>query len=283
MRGDVPCRDTGRVRTAGDRSPGARLVAALVLVVPALAACGAPASGPVAAPTVTVRPDAVVKAAAPSPVVPTPTPTLVPPSTPTPAATPAPAPPVPAYTGTVSALTPEVVVRMSASWRPGCPVPLEDLRYVTVTHHGFEGQVSQGELVVHADVADGIVEVFRALFAAGYPIRSMRLVDDFGADDDASMAADNTSAFNCRAITGGTAWSEHAYGRAIDVNPVENPYVIGRHVAPPAGRAFASRTPAPGVILADDVVVRAFAAAGWRWGGYWDSPVDYQHFSVSGR
>lgn len=265
------------MRTAGDRSSGGHRVAALagvVVLAVGLAGCGPSAGEPVTPATVTVEPDAVAKAAAPAPVVPTPTPT----PTPTPAPT-----PTSAYHGTVSTLTPEVVARMSASWRPGCPVPLEDLRYVTVTHHGFEGQVLPGELVVHADVADGIVEVFRALFDAGYPIRSVRLVDDFGADDDASMAADNTSAFNCRAITGGTAWSEHAYGRAIDVNPVENPYVVGRHVAPPAGRAFAARTPAPGVILADDAVVRAFAAAGWQWGGYWDSPVDYQHFSVSGR
>lgn len=273
------------MRTVADRPTGARLVAALaglgvLVLVLVLGACGGPTSDARAIATVTVPPDAVAKAAAPSPVVPTPTPTPTPTATPTPTPTPT---PTSAYSGTVSALSPETVARMHASWRPGCPVPLEDLRYVTVTHHGFEGQVQQGELVVHADVADGIVEVFQALFDAGYPIRSMRLVDDFGADDDASMAADNTSAFNCRAITGGTAWSEHAYGRAIDVNPVENPYVVGRHVAPPAGRAFASRTPAPGVILADDAVVRAFAAAGWQWGGYWDSPVDYQHFSVSGR
>ena len=97
------------------------------------------------------------------------------------------------------------------------------------------GEKVQGELVVHADAAEDMVTVFRALFDAGYPVRSMRLVDDFDASDDASMDADNTSAFNCRAITGGTGWSEHAYGRAIDVNPVENPYVSGSSVGPSAG------------------------------------------------
>lgn len=172
---------------------------------------------------------------------------------------------------------------MSSSWHEGCPVPLEDLRYVTVTHYGFAGEVVQGELVVHSDAADAMVTVFHALWDAGYPVRSLRLVDDFGGSDDASMAADNTSALNCRAVTGGTRWSEHAYGRAIDVNPVENPYVLGRHVAPPAGREFAGRPDLPGVIHDDDAVVQAFASVGWTWGGDWPSPVDYQHFSATGR
>ena len=110
--------------------------------------------------------------------------------------------PPPDFTSTISEITPELAARMEPSWRPGCPVPLEDLRYVTVTHRDFDGEKVQGELVVHADAAEDMVTVFRALFDAGYPVRSMRLVDDFGASDDASMDADNTSAFNCRAITG---------------------------------------------------------------------------------
>ncbi|MFS0704345.1 M15 family metallopeptidase [Cellulomonas sp. 179-A 9B4 NHS] len=162
-------------------------------------------------------------------------------------------------------------------------MPLGELRYLTVTHDNMAGAVVTGELVVHADVADGLVEVFRTLFDARFPIASMRLVDDFGADDDASMAADNTSAFNCRAVTGGTGWSEHSYGRAIDVNPVENPYVRGATVLPPAGAAFVDRHAAPRVILDGDVVVQAFAAHGWQWGGHWTSPKDHQHFSTTGR
>jgi poly-gamma-glutamate synthesis protein (capsule biosynthesis protein) len=200
---------------------------------------------------------------------------------PPPAAQPATA--LPMFASSIVPIDAALAERMSASWRPGCPVPLEDLRYVTFTYLDFEDQVRTGEVVVHADVAEAIVDVFAALFAARYPLRQVRLVDDFGADDTTSMEADNTSAFNCRAVTGGTAWSEHAYGRAIDVNPVENPYVLGTHVSPSAGRDFAARPEAPGVIQADDVVVRAFAAAGWRWGGYWASPIDYQHFSVNGR
>lgn len=235
----------------------------------------------------------LLAACAPAPPDEPPGPRTVGPSLPSVRATPpAPAPPdpaaaaaaVPLFRAAVGPITPELADRMTpSSWRSGCPMPLEDLRYLTVSHVTFEGTVATGELVVHADVADGLVGVFEALFAARYPIRSLRLVDDFGGDDDDSMAADNTSAFNCRAITGGTSWSEHAYGRAIDLNPVENPYVLGRHVAPTAGREFADRPALPGVIHHDDVVVRAFAAAGWQWGGYWDGPVDYQHFSVSGR
>ena len=250
------------------------LVAGVVLL--ALGACG-PTDDPDPAPTGTTGPASSSSSPSPS-ASPTPTPT---PARPSP--TPSPTPTSPAFTSSVAPIDDALAQRMHASWREGCPVPLADLRYVTVTYVDFDGAAHQGELVVHADQAAGIVDVFRALFAAGYPIRSMRLVDDFGADDDASMAADNTSAFNCRAITGGTAWSEHAYGRAIDVNPVENPYVRGGRAAPPAGAEFVERTAAPGVILPDDAVVRAFAAAGWRWGGYWDDPIDYQHFSTTGR
>jgi hypothetical protein len=190
----------------------------------------------------------------------------------------------PVFVATIGPITPELAARMArTSWRRGCPVPLGDLRYVTVSHLTFDGTVAIGEIVVHANLADGVVAVFRALFDAGYPIRSLRLVDDFDGDDDASMAADNTSAFNCRAITRGTGWSEHAYGRALDLNPVENPYVRGSLVLPVEGQPFAARPDLPGVVHADDVVVRAFAAAGWQWGGYWDSPTDYQHFSTTGR
>jgi poly-gamma-glutamate synthesis protein (capsule biosynthesis protein) len=222
-----------------------------------------------------VRPDVVPDKSAP--------PAPAPAETSTPEPTAPTAPPEPEFSSSISEITPELAARMAASWRPGCPVPLESLRYVTVSHVDFDGVVQTGELVLHAEVAEPVVGVFAALFEARYPIRLMRLVDDFGADDTASMEADNTSAFNCRAITGGTGWSEHAYGKALDLNPVENPYVIGNHVAPEAGRAFVDRPDLPGVVHADDLVVQAFAAAGWHWGGYWSSPVDYQHFSLTGR
>lgn len=180
-----------------------------------------------------------------------------------------------------SGITAELAARMSSSWREGCPVPLSDLRYVTVTHWTFEGTEVQGELVVHADVVNSATAVFQELHAQGFAIRSMRLVDDFGGSDDASMAADNTSAFNCRPVAGGTGWSEHAYGRAIDINPRENPYLRGGRVLPPEGAPYADRPDEPGVV--QDPQVAAFAAQGWSWGGDWTDPVDLQHFSTTGR
>jgi hypothetical protein len=174
---------------------------------------------------------------------------------------------------------------MASSWHPGCPVPIQDLRLLTLDYVGFDGRVHSGEMVVHRDVATDVVEVFGSLFDARFPIRRMRLVDDYGGDDDRSMAADNTSAFNCRPVTGGTSWSEHAYGRAIDVNPIQNPYVTDAGtVEPPAGGAYVDRSArAQGVIHVGDAVVDAFDSVGWGWGGAWSDPTDYQHFSATGR
>jgi len=171
---------------------------------------------------------------------------------------------------------------MAASWRPACPVPLADLRYLTVTYRGFDGSDHSGELVVAASVATDVVEVFHRLYNNGFPLASLRLVDDFGGSDDRSMDADNSSAFNCRAVTGGGGFSEHSYGTAIDLNPVENPYLSGATVLPPQGRQFLDRAPGPGVITEGDDVVAAFASIGWTWGGTWSGPIDYQHFSASG-
>ena len=189
------------------------------------------------------------------------------------------------FASSVEPITDAIAARMSASWRPGCPVPLADLRLASVSHWGFDGQPRRGELVVHAEYADRIVEVFRAVFEARFPIEQMRLVDEFGADDDRSMAANNTSAFNCRSATGSNRWSEHAYGRAVDINPVQNPFVRSSGaVLPPAGAQFTDRrSGAAGLITADGPVVAAFRSIGWRWGGDWSSGKDYQHFSSTGR
>ncbi|MGH2986760.1 MAG: M15 family metallopeptidase [Solirubrobacterales bacterium] len=175
---------------------------------------------------------------------------------------------------------------VGSSWRPGCPVHHSKLRLLELTHRGFDGEVHRGRLIVHRGHDREILRVMRRLFEREYEIRRMELIDRYGADDRRSMNADNTSAFNCRFVAGTNRWSMHAYGKAIDVNPVENPYVSGSHVSPPAGEPFADRArDAEGMIHSGDEVVRAFARkAGWRWGGAWPgSTKDYQHFSANGR
>jgi hypothetical protein len=125
--------------------------------------------------------------------------------------------------------------------------------------------------------------VFERLDARSFPIRRIRLVDRFGANDRASMRHDNTSAFNCRYVRGTTVWSQHAFGRAIDLNPVENPYVDGSRVVPRRGRAYVDRTDVrPGMVVRRGVALRAFRRIGWRWGGAWSGARDYQHVSANG-
>jgi poly-gamma-glutamate synthesis protein (capsule biosynthesis protein) len=161
-------------------------------------------------------------------------------------------------------------------------VPLESLRYVAVSYWGFDGVVREGELVVHADAVEALEGAFARLFEQRFPIRSMRLVDDYGGDDDRSMAADNTSGFNCRPVAGSSRWSQHAYGRAVDINPIENPYVHRGTIDPPAAAAFADRADVrPGMLVAGSPAVAAFTEVGWTWGGTWGSP-DHQHVSANG-
>jgi hypothetical protein len=181
------------------------------------------------------------------------------------------------------AIAPVTEADLPASWRPGCPVAPEDLRRVTVTHVGFDGADHTGVLIVHAAWAEALVAVFAQLHDAGFPIERMEPVDAYGGSDDASMAVNNTSAFNCRPVTGGTGWSRHAFGLAIDINPRQNPYVLGDGtVLPPEGVPYAfDRSPRQGVITADGPVVAAFAAIGWRWGGHWRDPIDYQHVDTA--
>ena len=174
--------------------------------------------------------------------------------------------------------------RLGSSWRPGCPVAPAELVLLRLTHVGFDGRPRTGELVVARDVAEEVSGVFGTMYAEQFPVRRMVTVDRFGSDDDASMAFDNTSAFNCRQVTGGTRFSEHSYGTAIDVNPRENPYVTSSRVLPPEGREYLDRSDVrPGMVVEGDVVVRSFDALGWGWGGRYRSLKDYQHFSESGR
>ena len=169
------------------------------------------------------------------------------------------------------------------SWRAGCPVALADLRVVRVSFWGFDGRPHTGTLIVNRTGAAQVARVMGRLYAARFPIRRMTPVDAYGGDDYRSIDADNTSAFNCRPATGSKHWSEHAYGRAIDLDPLENPYVSGGKTSHPASRRYLDRSlRLPGMIHPGDVAVRAFAAEGWGWGGLWNGTRDYQHFSLTG-
>jgi D-alanyl-D-alanine carboxypeptidase len=191
----------------------------------------------------------------------------------------------PTFRGSIATGRDAVRSGVRYSWRRGCPVGPVELRLLRADYWGFDGRVHRGELIVHRVHARRILGVLKKLFQARYPIQRLRLVDAYRADDDRSMAANNTSGFNCRRVSGSSSWSEHAFGRAIDLNPLRNPYVTrGGRVSPPAGRPYANRARrAAGMIHAGDGVVRAFAAAGWRWGGSWSGSRDYQHFSSTGR
>ncbi len=174
---------------------------------------------------------------------------------------------------------------LGGSWSARCPVPAGDLRRVAILHWNDAGEVQSGMLIVHSDHVEDLIVVFAQLFAAEFRIHEMTPVAAFDADDNASMAANNTSAFNCREIDGRPGvWSEHSYGGAVDINPLVNPWVRGSQVDPPQGAAYADReVDAVGIIRAGDVVTQAFADIGWQWGGDWASSKDYQHFSHNGR
>jgi len=191
-----------------------------------------------------------------------------------------PAPPAFAYTiGTVTASD------LPFTWRPGCPLPPSALRLLQVTYWGFDGRAHPGRIVVNQAVSGAVVQVFRTLYEHRFPIHQMVPQDAFHGDDNAAAAADDTSGFNCRAAVapGPPQWSAHAFGEAIDVNDVENPYVYGATVIPPAGRAYLDRADVrTGMAEPGGILVEAFASVGWQWGGRWSPGTDYQHFSSTG-
>ena len=188
---------------------------------------------------------------------------------------------LPPFTSSVSRVT---RAELGRSYHAGCPVGPSQLRLVRLSYVGFDGKAHHGALVVNARVENDMLAVFSFLYRQRFPIRRMEPIAAYRGSDDASMAADNTSAFNCRlaVTTGPKQWSVHAYGEAVDVNPVENPYLEGGKVLPPAGAAYRKRSKGrPGMAVSGGVLVYAFEAAGWQWGGEWASP-DYQHFSLTG-
>ncbi len=242
----------------------------LVVVVGVGAGCGASAPQPAPRATVTVT-------VAPSP------PATAPPSSPSASPSPDTPPPFRASVSLLSQSRRQTMID-SGSWSADCPVSLDDLRLVSLTYWGFDGRPHTGRLIVNQDAVTAIVGALHRLYDARFPIRRMVLVDAYGANDERSMEADNTSAFNGRLVEGSSVWSEHALGRAIDIDPLENPMVKDGAVFPHTAGKFVDRNLGlPGMITANDVVERAFAAYGWGWGGDWHSLKDYQHFSASGR
>jgi len=192
------------------------------------------------------------------------------------------------YQSNISKITPEIKKRMikGNSWRKGCPVPLNDLRYLRVKHKDFRGLEMMGEIIVHKEVAVEVTHIFEALYNDSYPIHKMKLVSDYKGNDWQSIEADNTSAFNCRNATGSKKWSKHSYGKAIDINPIENPYISrsGR-ISHKASLAYKKRVHKKdtyadkAILLKNDKATKIFKEYGWKWGGDWSKVKDYQHFS----
>jgi D-alanyl-D-alanine carboxypeptidase-like protein len=176
---------------------------------------------------------------------------------------------------------------MGRNWHPGCPVGLEDLRALRVSYWDFHGEVREGPIVVHEDVAGDVVWVFERLFRHRFPIKHIGLARKYRPHlDPWHRTGSLTAAFNCRPATGNPgSISQHSYGWAIDINPLQNPYVGSDGMTlRKAARPYRDRTlHEPGMIAPGSIVVRSFARIGWGWGGTWDSIKDYMHFSLTGR
>ena len=192
------------------------------------------------------------------------------------------------YHPQISHITDSVKKRMihGNSWRKGCPVGLQDLRYLHIKYINFYSKTQWGEMIVHKSVAKDVIEIFTELYDIRYPIRKMKLVSDYKGSDWQSIEADNTSAFNCRNATGSKKWSRHSYGKAIDLNSIENPYISrsGR-IAHKASLQYRKRVHKKdtvadkAVLLKNDKATKIFTKHGWKWGGDWHGVKDYQHFS----
>jgi hypothetical protein len=188
----------------------------------------------------------------------------------------------PAFNSSVSAVS---TAQLGATWHPGCPVGPSGLRLVTMSYWGFDDQPHVGTMVVNASVVASVVEVFATLYADRVPIQEMIPESAYGGNDNAAAAADDTSGFNCRdaVAPGPPQWSVHAFGEAIDVNDVQNPYIDGTTIIPPSGVAYEDRADVrPGMAVPGGQLVDAFASVGWQWGGRWTASPDYQHFSLTG-
>ncbi len=184
----------------------------------------------------------------------------------------------------VSPITDEIASRIyGVSYPPDCTVPMDSLCYLTVLHVGFDGLTHTGELIAHEQIADRLLEIFYRLYQAGYPIEKMVLIDTYNADDEASMADNNTSAFCYRFVAGTDILSAHSYGLAVDINPLYNPWVSEETVLPADSpyRGGQDGETSPYFMTDQDYCVRLFLSYGFTWGGSWASPKDYQHFEYA--
>jgi hypothetical protein len=237
-----------RPRGEGSLLVGAWRIAALAVAAAALVQCGSAPPPPAA-----TSPPSVVDTSPPA------------------------APTAPA----AATIQPVSAADLGPSWHPGCPVDPSHLRRVDVQYLGFDGQTHRGDLIVHEDLAPDVVAIFDQLLQLRYPIEKIRTLDRYpGADDELSMEDNNTSAFNCRDIPGSGRWSAHAFGRAIDLNPLLNPEIDRTGAIQPKNAApyLDRKRTDPGILHAGDAAVRVFTDRGWRWGGDWRTPKDYQHF-----
>lgn len=183
---------------------------------------------------------------------------------------------------TIEPVPAEVVAR--STWTADCPVALDELRYLTVSHWGFDGEPHTGEIIVNAGHADAIAQVFETLFDSRFPIEEMRVIRADELDLPPTGDGNVTTSFVCRPAVGSTSWSAHASGLAIDINPFHNPYVRNDLVLPELASAYVDRDDLrPGMIHEGDPVVTAFDSIGWGWGGRWSSLLDWMHFSATGR
>lgn len=183
-----------------------------------------------------------------------------------------------------SEISDEVKARMIGKSMPeDATISFDELSYLTITYLDYNGETKQGEMVVHKKLADEVLDIFKDIYEAKFPIERMKLVDDYGASDHSSMVNNNTSAFCYRTIAGTNKVSNHGKGVAIDINPFYNPHVLksSGKVNPPEASKYADRTlNAKGMIKYNDVVYKVFISRGWKWGGNWNNP-DYQHFEKS--
>ena len=191
-----------------------------------------------------------------------------------------PPPPDGTFISTIESPAPQAIIERS-TWNEECPVPATDLAYAQVSFVGFDGAFHTGEILVHVDYVDQLVQIFAQLHEMAFPIEELRVVSQEDLDQGPTLLTNNTSVFTCRRSVSSERWSRHAYGDAIDINPFHNPYVSSSRVIPELASAYVDRErEGPGLVTNE--IYQMFADIGWGWGGNWSSAKDWMHFSATG-